>query len=76
MNVSQSESPSKSYSGSRYFREFVSKIRKDPDAGKYEHLEDYPHDILSDDELGLRLYHAGVSPFFRSYRARGLALVD
>ncbi|KAH9437337.1 hypothetical protein MCOR02_000993 [Pyricularia oryzae] len=63
MNVSQSESPSKSYSGSRYFREFVSKIRKDPDAGKYEHLEDYPHDILSDDELGLRLYHAGINPY-------------
>ncbi|TLD18558.1 hypothetical protein PspLS_10219 [Pyricularia sp. CBS 133598] len=62
MNVSQSESPSKSYTGSRYFREFVSKIRKDPDAGKYEHLEDYPHDILTDTELGLRLYHAGINP--------------
>ncbi|KAI6378526.1 hypothetical protein MCOR25_002230 [Pyricularia grisea] len=63
MNMSQSELPSKSYTGSRYFREFVSKIRKDPDAGKYEHLEDYPHDILTDSELGLRLYHAGINPY-------------
>ncbi|TLS22430.1 uncharacterized protein PpBr36_09994 [Pyricularia pennisetigena] len=63
MNMLQSEQPSKSYTGSRYFREFVSKIRKDPDAGKYEHLEDYPHDILTDTELGLRLYHAGINPY-------------
>lgn len=59
----QTESPSKAYAGSRYFREFVTKIRKDPDAGRYEHLEDYPYDILVDQKLGLRLYHAGINPY-------------
>ncbi|KAL8407399.1 hypothetical protein RB594_006293 [Gaeumannomyces avenae] len=67
--------PEKSYAGSRYYREFISRIRRDEDAGRYEHLEDYPYDILVDDDLGIRLYHAGINPYDQEHFRHQIYLV-
>ena len=75
MESLQPQMPEKSYAGSRYYREFISRIRRDEDAGRYEHLEDYPYDILVDDDLGIRLYHAGINPYDQEHFRHQIYLV-